>query len=507
MRIGLLEEDEGPSIGIRKSPGKESHFPGTPKIVSKHSTKSVSPPSLSPSILTSVRANIPGSIPTANADSIEESISKNEFARAVRLAKIKDTAKVEAAILQDEAWRKMTLKASELEMFSFLARQENVSPEDVGVPSRVETASPALSHLFSPPAHSRFREQRQRVAEFQSRTLQMKKSVQACIRQSRAEEQAATEALRIKKEEEERRRNEEEARKKAEAEAARRKAEEEANQERIRKEEQAKKAAREEAEAKAEAKALKEAQDAGCDPGYCSVEAWKEAKQYLEKIAKIKTEGKAALGSNMQLMKALFERKMIVTARVGQLRHSVSKIIETATALDQVFNEGKQLSQIGYEWLMDYTAKMFVGESDDDWRKKARYKKKDDDNFETEIQYNERMCGILAFYAAIVQLEDGNNVHGMKYAWIWFARILNLTPRRITAQLIYTFLEIAGHAFVQTYQTQARKLLMFIFEQYIPKMHQKSTSTATRLKLFLEEKFVRNHYAGLPPHKGQNLDP
>jgi hypothetical protein len=41
------------------------------------------------------------------------------------------------------------------------------------------------------------------------------------------------------------------------------------------------------------------------------------------------------------------------------------------------------------------------------WAKRARFKKDGDDNLETEEQYTERMCGIIALYAAILQTTSG----------------------------------------------------------------------------------------------------
>lgn len=47
-------------------------------------------------------------------------------------------------------------------------------------------------------------------------------------------------------------------------------------------------------------------------------------------------------------------------------------------------------------------------ESMQDYSKRLRYKEVDENVLETEIQYGERMAGILALYAAIIQTTTSN---------------------------------------------------------------------------------------------------
>lgn len=74
----------------------------------------------------------------------------------------------------------------------------------------------------------------------------------------------------------------------------------------------------------------------------------------------------------------------------------------------------------------------------------------------------------------------------MDEAWKWLARLLNLTPRRITATLLITFLEVTGDALLKTYGRQARKLFLFILQGYIPMLPKESVAHTTRLKTWLE---------------------
>ena len=80
--------------------------------------------------------------------------------------------------------------------------------------------------------------------------------------------------------------------------------------------------------------------------------------------------------------------------------------------------------------------------TDEAYRRNLGYVKKDDGKYESEIQYGERMCGILSVYAAIIQTTALPHSYGISHGWTWMARILNMPPRRITGLLIITFLEV-----------------------------------------------------------------
>ena len=96
------------------------------------------------------------------------------------------------------------------------------------------------------------------------------------------------------------------------------------------------------------------------------------------------------------------------------------------------------------------------------------------------------MAGILSLYAAVTQIDfPGNHPHGIANGWSWIARMLNLKPKRITAQLVLSFLQVAGFRLLQVYNRQFRKLLAVIKEDVLPKLPQESLASATRLQLFL----------------------
>ena len=93
----------------------------------------------------------------------------------------------------------------------------------------------------------------------------------------------------------------------------------------------------------------------------------------------------------------------------------------------------------------------------------------------------------------------------MDNAWKWLARILNLKPRGITPQLLHVFLEIAGHEFLNLYQMQARKVIQFIYQVYIPIIPDKAIAAKTRLQLFIEETMIKT--SNFPKMAGSKLNP
>eukprot|EP00124_Ichthyophonus_hoferi_P001569 Ihof_evm8s85 gene=Ihof_evmTU8s85 len=82
---------------------------------------------------------------------------------------------------------------------------------------------------------------------------------------------------------------------------------------------------------------------------------------------------------------------------------------------------------------------------DNDYRLSIGYKKRGEgDELETDEQYEERMRGFVRVFAAMVQtvLPNGEpNPFGLEHGWTWTARVVNLKPRHITADILLGFLE------------------------------------------------------------------
>lgn len=117
----------------------------------------------------------------------------------------------------------------------------------------------------------------------------------------------------------------------------------------------------------------------------------------------------------------------------------------------------------------------------------------------------------MYFFAALVQMKPGpgepENVYGIKYGWMWLARICNEPPRAITANLLEAFLHVAAQDLLQAYPRQARKLLQLIYEQVLPKIPRTrdNTSPVAELQRKLEQFFKTGIYPKLPEQMEEQL--
>jgi len=127
------------------------------------------------------------------------------------------------------------------------------------------------------------------------------------------------------------------------------------------------------------------------------------------------------------------------------------------------------------------------------------------DGFESQESYVERISGILAVYAAILQTPTVTvHPHGLKHAWTWLARLLNMKAQDITATVLLIFLEIAGYRLQQAYGRQFFKCIIFIQEEFFKQL---STDSASRPAIVRLINFIKdiNSKGKLLPPKGSEL--
>jgi len=120
-----------------------------------------------------------------------------------------------------------------------------------------------------------------------------------------------------------------------------------------------------------------------------------------------------------------------------------------------------------------------------------KYKKKVDNpkGIEEFEPYSERMAGAIYLYASICVVQVGaHHTHPIKHAWVWLARILNMTPRKITPSLLLAFLEHSAYFMHKTYGRQFAKLLQFIKEDYLRRLPAGTEAAKTRLEIFLSNR-------------------
>ncbi|KAI9341708.1 GLE1-like protein-domain-containing protein [Obelidium mucronatum] len=290
-----------------------------------------------------------------------------------------------------------------------------------------------------------------------------------------------------------------------------------------------------------------------------SEEAWESASKFLGLIQELKDVVKPTIIDSAFPTFQAHKRKIKTT--VGQVTRSRAKIFYVASTIHKILQDASKISPNYYRVLLDITAKALALQSDaelsvhpvkapalaqattliiekhpdilvillgrlmkrcpyivpmyfkkaegetlDEFNKRRRFKKSDDE-WETEERYNERMCGMVRFYAGITQIKTNTHMYEIDFGWQWMARVLNINPRKITPQLICSFLQIAGHSLLETYKSQAVKLFVYLYKVFLPKMMTLSVPSAMKLQIFLEEddNFVKT--GKMPLLKGCELEP
>lgn len=118
---------------------------------------------------------------------------------------------------------------------------------------------------------------------------------------------------------------------------------------------------------------------------------------------------------------------------------------------------------------------------------------------ENQVMFLKRMSGIVRLYAALIQtppLLDKPHPHGIRNAWIWLSRLLNLAPQSdITATILVDFLEVAGYLMQKTYGKQFQKLIQILAVEFLPKIKLVTSAGSggplQRLESFLAEYFKK----------------
>jgi hypothetical protein len=127
--------------------------------------------------------------------------------------------------------------------------------------------------------------------------------------------------------------------------------------------------------------------------------------------------------------------------------------------------------------------------------RQTKLRMKKDETFEL---YQERMSGIVALFAALVQTQPisshFSNHWGMGYGWTFIAKILNRPPQAPTALILRTFLYIGGARFIEEYGAQAKKLLNLLMDEYVQKCPSETVAEKVRLEMFLDEDYRKSGY-------------
>lgn len=354
----------------------------------------------------------------------------------------------------------------------------------------------------------------------------------ARLRAARAAQEEAERRARQEREEEEKRiREEQEAR-----DAAKKKAEEEARQE----EERLQAAERE--------KSL--------GGPTLRLEAKRDYDHWYTKIQHIKTNVLPLVSANDQWRKQCFQAKRQLTRGVSQLTNSRQEIMRVTESIGNVLSSAKGASPQGeiYTWILNHLSKCLIRQAEQEVAAKqdtafplarlvsmllvqghselgevlmARLTKKcpwvlgycpvkrgdmDEAAYaklvgragldEASLQFTSRMCGILAFYAAIAQTDIEQQAHEKippafrpAALWTWMARSVTppMTDHALVPALWSTMIEVAGPKLLVIYGRQCTKIWTLLLEIGIGQKKAgfvedvSANAARTRLELLLQD--------------------
>ena len=135
---------------------------------------------------------------------------------------------------------------------------------------------------------------------------------------------------------------------------------------------------------------------------------------------------------------------------------------------------------------------------------------------EKQDKFLSRMSGMIRLYAAIMvtsapppgghapnKTAPAAHPHGIEHAWVWLTSLVNLEPRPdITATVLYDILYVTGHALLNKYGKQFKKLQQMIMNTFLPKIKavtpHGTSGPLTRLEEFLQKCIVTGQVA--PPN-------
>ncbi|KMT07591.1 hypothetical protein BVRB_6g147230 [Beta vulgaris subsp. vulgaris] len=130
--------------------------------------------------------------------------------------------------------------------------------------------------------------------------------------------------------------------------------------------------------------------------------------------------------------------------------------------------------------------------TEDNYFKAIGYKEEDGELEKTD-NYLKRLGSVMKLYGALVQTEaEGvQNMHGLEEGWRWLARFLNaIPPNEYTAVALEAFLGMAGFALHRKYKSQFRKILSFIYKEFVHTLRSREdprvSSVIRRLQVYIE---------------------
>ncbi|KAJ2774179.1 hypothetical protein IWQ56_000687 [Coemansia nantahalensis] len=288
------------------------------------------------------------------------------------------------------------------------------------------------------------------------------------------------------------------------------------------------------------------AQASSLAPQTVSAPALEWADKYRRMYREIMDEVAPEIQRNKDIKAACFKQRGLITRGLGQLKDSWEFIARTADNIKAILADSAGGGPLVERWMLNLVAKAIVkqaerevsvthpaayplaatavlitqkhpqlldmlmvrlvkkcpyvipeyirrqpGQSVADFVRASGYKENEDGERESEGIYMERMAGMVALFAAIVQTASNgsSNPFPIRHGWTWLARMLNQAPRTISPLLVQTFLSVAGTAMAAAYPRQLPKMLDLasLWLNAAPAKNAAAVALRSNLTSYLEE--------------------
>ncbi|MEW5300917.1 MAG: hypothetical protein WDW36_003809 [Sanguina aurantia] len=115
--------------------------------------------------------------------------------------------------------------------------------------------------------------------------------------------------------------------------------------------------------------------------------------------------------------------------------------------------------------------------------------------FELVGAYQQRVEGCVLLYAAIVQVDEARNTHGLQHGWTYIARMLNHVPADCASgKALICFLRVAGYQLYRGYKGQFIKLLQCMHDTFLPDLARCSEEGVQAVRTLLEHYLSQSQF-------------
>ncbi|CEP20940.1 unnamed protein product [Cyberlindnera jadinii] len=264
-------------------------------------------------------------------------------------------------------------------------------------------------------------------------------------------------------------------------------------------------------------------------------------------IVDIKNDIVLKVKEDLQTKNAILKHKRKINPKFGQLTNSMSQLHRVSDEVITLINETRGV-ELAFKWILNFVAKAIVSQAETEVRvrpdsslplarltlnilcefpelkeflmarfvKKCPYvigytcaidtvegrlrmgwKRHEDDKWEEDISYDERMAGMMTLFSVLTRLPLSPKYFGtvshplpLSENWKMMARLLNQPKEQLTNThftVASSWWEASANEIIMNYGRQGQKLLEIIWTQWVDSVVDKKFTSANTLRIIGED--------------------